>query len=310
MQRRPNQACTRCAARSMSSTATRQCLACTLSLRPQGRFWVPDPFVANGLGDANGARGTSLVTCDAAGGLNATSARFQSFEQQFSFFYYPFDQHDVKLDLSVPGAHLDCSAVADELNGLPTAQLLPASSPWSLASRIRAAHPATGGGAALAVSRCLIEVPVKRNYVVFVVQRLIPLLFIGGGALLVLFVNPTAAPAPGARMGILLSTMVLISLKSNADLGLGTLTYLIWLDLLKMVQFGILLVAVAETAAVHHLAGKGNVPKALALDRVWRAGAHGSLSVHRLLDCKLYTLGGRGPCFKLDRVRHRRSIRS
>lgn len=71
-------------------------------------------------------------------------------------------------------------------------------------------------------------------------------------------------------MGILLSTMVLISLKSNTDLGLGTLTYLIWIDYLKMCQFAILLSAVVETALVHHIGGKGDVPKALRVDRTAR----------------------------------------
>ena len=37
-----------------------------------------------------------------------------------------------------------------------------------------------------------------------------------------------------------------------------------------MAQFAILLAAVGETAMVHHFAGKGNVPKALAIDRTCR----------------------------------------
>ena len=64
--------------------------------------------------------------------------------------------------------------------------------------------------------------------------------------------------------------MVLISLKGNAELGLGTLTYLIWVDYLKCVQFSVLLVAVLETAYVHHLAGKKEIERALMVDRTAR----------------------------------------
>ena len=230
----------------------------------RGVFWVPDPFAENGIGDANRDRGTSLVTASRQAALNATTTRKQEFEQEFQFLFYPFDDQVVKLDFSVPGAKLDCDAIASSLNAMPVADIVPTSSPWGLREPIRAAHPSGDLG------RCLVEVPIIRNYVVYVVQRLIPLMLIGGGALMALFINPTAAPAPGARMGILLSTMVLISLKSNSDLGLGTLTYLIWIDYLKMCQFFILLSAVLETAFVHHVSGKGDVPKALQIDRTAR----------------------------------------
>ena len=177
----------------------------------------------------------------------------------------PFDVQTIRLDISVPGATLSCDAIAAQIAELPVSDIVPASSPWILSGAITATHPSES-----LTSRCLVEVPVQRDSTVYVVQRLIPLMLIGGGALFALFINPTAAPAPGARMGILLSTMVLISLKSNSDLGLGTLTYLLWIDLLKMCQFAILLSAVVETALVHHISGKGNIPKALQLDRTVR----------------------------------------
>jgi hypothetical protein len=231
----------------------------------RGVFWVPDPLAVNGIRDANIDRDTSIVTSTRQAVFNSTSTRKQEFEQQFQFLFYPFDDQIVRIDLSVPGAKLDCVAIAASLNNVPSDNIVPTSSPWNLLAPIRAAPPANGE-----LGRCLLEVPIVRNYVVYVVQRLIPLMLIGGGALMALFINPTAAPAPGARMGILLSTMVLISLKSNSDLGLGTLTYLIWIDYMKLCQFMILLSAVFETALVHHVSGKGNIPKALMIDRTAR----------------------------------------
>ena len=64
--------------------------------------------------------------------------------------------------------------------------------------------------------------------------------------------------------------MVLISLKGNGGLGLGTLTYLIWIDYLTAVQFVILLAAVMETAMVHHMIRADRKPDAQRIDRICR----------------------------------------
>lgn len=266
----------------------------------RAKFWVPDLSAVNGIDGANDDVGSSQVSVReattvailpsaVAGGagrrlasalplrtanLNATSTRLQKFEQQFDFTFYPFDDQKLVLDFSSggTGAILDCEEIARQLESLPAGSLVPAtSSAWAL----NGAPVATpmGGRANATVrgaSRCQIEVPVARNAIVFIVQRLIPLLVMGGSALMVLNIDPSAAPAPGARIGALLSTMVLISLKGNGDLGLGQLTSLIWIDYLKIVQFLILLTAVLETSLVHHQIREGKKADAQRIDKICR----------------------------------------
>lgn len=131
------------------------------------------------------------------------------------------------MDLTVLGASLDCDDIATQLGKLPTNSLIPTSSAWSVTDAPRAMTVYNGNASATGTSgppRCMLKIPIKRNAIVFIVQRMVPLIIMGGGALMVLNIDPSTAPAPGARIGTLLSTMVLISLKGNGGLGLGTLT--------------------------------------------------------------------------------------
>ena len=74
-----------------------------------------------------------------------------------------------------------------QLGSLPPSSLIPASSAWVLTDVPRAISmhsgnaSASGGGA----SRCILQIPIKRNAIVFIVQRMMPLIIMGGGALMV-----------------------------------------------------------------------------------------------------------------------------
>lgn len=168
------------------------------------------------------------------------------------------------------GAVLTCADVAASFGEVAQADLkslLPDSSPWKLdgGTPISAAAVGADGG------RCVVSVFVRRNALVYVVQTLVPLILIGLGALLALNMNPEAPPLVGARHGGLIFGMVLLTLKSsNKDLGLGSLTYLIWVDYLRVLQFVLLMVGLIESAYVHHLLRSSNRKLALNIDAAAR----------------------------------------
>jgi hypothetical protein len=64
--------------------------------------------------------------------------------------------------------------------------------------------------------------------------------------------------------------MVLISMKSDTELGIGSPNYLIWVDYLKVGQFFILLAAILECVYVHRKIRGGEVEYALRVDDLAR----------------------------------------
>ena len=91
-------------------------------------------------------------------------------------------------------------------------------------------------------------------------------------ALCSLRLNPLAPPLVGARFGICITAMLVISVRSQEDLGdeIGRNTKLLWLDHFMIGQFLAVLSALLESALVHHLIRGGNETFALFLDGIFR----------------------------------------
>ena len=91
-------------------------------------------------------------------------------------------------------------------------------------------------------------------------------------ALCSLRLNPLAPPLVGARFGIQITAMLVISVRSqeNLDDEIGRNTDMLWLDLFMFSQFAAVLSALVESALVHHLIRGGNDTFALLLDGIFR----------------------------------------
>ena len=138
----------------------------------------------NGIKGSNDAAGTGTVLIDAVGNANASFTRLQHFEQNFDF-YYPFDHHEIRLEMQVPTSILSCEVMADCLEEQALRDLLPLASPWRRAQApIRAEPLCPGGHSGCDASRCVVLIPIVRDAQVFIFQRLIPQVVICQGAML------------------------------------------------------------------------------------------------------------------------------
>ena len=234
------------------------------------RFWVPDVKALNGIKGSNDAAGTGTVLIDAVGNANASFTRLQHFEQNFDFTYYPFDHHEIRLEMQVPTSILSCEVMADCLEEQALRDLLPLASPWRRAQApIRAEPLCPGGHSGCDASRCVVLIPIVRDAQVFIFQRLIPQVVICQGAMLALKMNPLNPPLVGARFSVLVFAMVLVTLKSSdASADLGKLNTLVWVDILRLLQFFILLVALLASSAVHYYIRQDEQAFALHIDSI------------------------------------------
>lgn len=243
-------------------------------------FWVPDIAVPQerdrdraqrlrdvsavslaGLPDADG----NLLTGLARGHARSTAHRPMDLLQSFNYVRFPFDKQRFEMDIEVVGANISCTSIASQLEA---AQLLPPTSSWYRDGSISAAHPRQNGQTAL--DTCHITIPLSRFSSVYICQSLIPLIIIVLGALLVLQLNPLVPAMANGRYSVLIFAMVLVSLGSGSDLGIGNPTYLIWVDFLKLGQFALLLMAIFENVIVQRLIAHQCTERALRVDRMAR----------------------------------------
>ena len=259
----------------LESSPCRNVLSTLLTRMPgspeggRAEFWVPDVHVIRGTRDANVLQDTSIVQVGrpedsrtdarglAPGVALSASTRKQTVLQTFDLFRFPFDKQSIIFALEAAGCDLACDKLATQLESQP---IVPPGSSWAIAGAIKAASDRIG--------HCNIEVPIERHALVYCVQRMLPMIIAVLGAMQVLFLNPSAAVGP--RFTVLLFGMVLVGLKDNKDLGLGSLTTLIWPDYLRLGQFLLLLLCLLETAGIHMLIRKGNSESAARIDRVAR----------------------------------------
>ena len=124
--------------------------------------------------------------------------------QRFDYIWYPFDKHTIRSNISNPGFNMTtCGHDALwGLGGLPTA-LVHEASGW-LASGLTT-EPSLGG------QECTISFKLRRNPIMFLTQRLMPQFLIVQTGMLAMYLNPKMPPLVGGRVGLLVTTMLLVS---------------------------------------------------------------------------------------------------
>lgn len=192
-------------------------------------------------------------------------------DQEWSFTYFPFDKQTVVLNFTTtqPTHLFGCDEMVRELRehaGTRLENILPADHSWLEGHGWPKIAHSNG------TSWCMVEIKVRRNYVVFFVKNILVLVLIVQAALIALRLNPSAPPLVGARFGIQMTAMLVVALRTSYDLSptLGSVTELMWLDGFYMFQFCTVLLALLESTAVHSLIRRGNESLAQRLDQVFR----------------------------------------
>ena len=101
---------------------------------------------------------------------------------------------------------------------------------------------------------------------VFLIKQLAMAVAIVSGGLLALWLHPTEYS--GDRSAWIVVAVLIVMTFLQADLGLGKLYYLIWVDLLNLMFVFILIIALFETMYIHTLIGQRKQKLALSIDRV------------------------------------------
>jgi hypothetical protein len=192
------------------------------------------------------------------------------------YIYFPFDQHDLALNISVPGVRLSesCDGILEALRdkaGDGLEHILPLDRTWLPAMSLGREQLLTRTDTHL-VGSCRIRIRVRRNFNTFFFKKILVLVMIVQAALCSLRLNPLAPPLVGARFAIQITAMLVISVRSQEDLDdeIGRNTQLLWLDQFMFGQFAAVLSALVESALVHHLIRGGNETFALLLDSIFR----------------------------------------
>jgi len=208
--------------------------------------------------------------------------------QDFNYRNFPFDRQTISIDLRLPTVQLSgCDDLVEQLRYKETLSLqdsnriLPQSATWLWDSCGTA-----GGGCraadiekdifldpALRQSResvCPVVLKIRRNNDLFIIKQLIPSIVISEAPLLSLYMDATVPPLVGARASLHIIALLLVVTRANNDLGLGTLSSLIWTDEFALVQFFVILAGLVETIVVHALIRFGCKVLAVSVDGVFR----------------------------------------
>lgn len=208
--------------------------------------------------------------------------------QDFQYRNFPFDRQIVRIDLRLPTVQLSgCEALVEQLRYKETLsfedsnRILPQSATWLWD------HCGTAGGGCRAAdiekdivldlaflqSRqgvCPVFLKIRRNNNIFIIKQLVPSIVISEAPLLSLYLDGTVPPLIGARASLHIIALLLVVTRANTDLGLGTLSSLIWTDEFALVQFFVILAGLVETIVVHALIRFGCKVLATSVDGVFR----------------------------------------
>lgn len=192
--------------------------------------------------------------------------------QKFNYFYYPFDTQIFQIALKVDGSNItNCE---DSGNGLldqayPLAnmaltladvqeKLLGAegTSIWRLdptkgAHAVTSAHP-VGANGNPALDVCEVKIYLRRNYVVYLTKYMMMTVMVVIGSILTAN-SLYAEDHTGDRCAVLFIAFLILVTSMQTDLGLGELTYLIWLDWFNLTQLAMVCLSVGSTMLVHRL---------------------------------------------------------
>jgi hypothetical protein len=190
---------------------------------------------------------------------------FQLLQSHHNYFFYPFDQQELRVTVEVTGAWLyGCVGTGADSPVLAAmgiteenkdTMLLPPTAEWylngPLSQTVRVAHPFKEG--VEQVDKCEITMIADRNPTVFIFRSLVTTIIVVFGSLLTaIFMH--AEEHSGDRAAVLyIAFLISLTNMATTDLGLGKVSTLLWYDLFNLSQLVLSLIAVAETMVVHLL---------------------------------------------------------
>ena len=227
----------------------------------------------------SGSRNTSAcVGCASWTG----DIEFQLLQSHHIYFFYPFDQQELRLTVEVTGAWLygcvGTGADSPVLAAMGLTEenkdtvLLPPTAEWylngPLSESVRVAHPFNNG--VEEVHRCEVVMFANRNPTVFIFRALVTTIIVVFGSLLTaIFMH--AEEHSGDRASVLyIAFLISLTNMATTNLGLGKVSALLWYDLFNLSQLLLSLIAVAETMVVHLLFKHNAAKLATHIDSVCR----------------------------------------
>eukprot|EP01052_Picozoa_sp_SAG31_P015282 SAG31_NODE_978_length_10615_cov_4.488208_7_plen_325_part_00 len=120
---------------------------------------------------------------------------------------------------------------------------------------------------------CEFDIHVKRKPVMFMVKELSVDFLVAFAGLLALFIDFTIPPQLGGRSGVLMTAMLMTINKAvKRDLGLGSLDYLLYVDMIGVINTLVLAGGILLTVVVYtiHYNGRSNLAKSI--DRAFSRG--------------------------------------
>jgi len=202
----------------------------------------------------------------------------QLLQPQFDYYKYPFDKQVITWTMDVAGNNGDPVHVYDCSGGGRSSEvtrgmklnethfrdgkevsldemLLPATGEWQLDGDLEDAisfHHETDGTGTPLLNTCTMKIRIRRNPIVYFIKGVVLTVAVVLGSLLTAgYLHPEEHI--GDRCAVLFIAFLILITMLQADLGLGRLSNLLWLDVFNLVQLLLVLVACAETIVVHNL---------------------------------------------------------
>jgi hypothetical protein len=167
---------------------------------------------------------------------------------EWDYALYPFDHH--KLTLTFTLTESEVFSCNQFLGMIGKDSVLPSSGDWNFyddaeTSTITFRDPEDPG-------TCVVEVHVARDYINFFMKQILSsvlVVYTGlAGALLL-----SAKDYAGERVSIVLGTILTLMVSFQADLPIGTLTYLTWFDKFNLMQLAITFSVLVESIIEHQM---------------------------------------------------------
>ena len=190
--------------------------------------------------------------------------------QHFDYYYYPFDVQQIKITLKMEGTNItNCEmlegvGMKDSSYPLAKMGLTPDNVQAALLGEDGSLWSVRGGLHSVKVERplkngqpvvdsCSVIIDIERNYIVYTVKHLtLNMLLVLGS--IVTAQSLSADENTGDRCAVLFLALLILFTAMQEDLGLGTVTYLMWLDYFFACQFLMVMLCLLMTVVVHRLA--------------------------------------------------------
>lgn len=196
----------------------------------------------------------------------------------FTYDDFPFDRHTIFAEFVVKGADLFTCKGRDGLAimGLTDAnaqlKLLPTTATWvldgTLNETVSLQHPIDPFTGEMLRSTCRIEIHIRRNWGVYFIKQICTMLLCTAGGLSALMMQP--GELLGDRCALIVVAVLITLTAIQMDIGLGNLSYLIWVDWFNLLQLIVLLFALMQTMVLHRLEHAKCSDLVIVFDKVFR----------------------------------------